>query len=47
MYEVRQPEDCEPKVRPKLLVTAGYFGDLAANPNLRLTANHIGGSDPP
>jgi hypothetical protein len=35
MYEVRQPEDCEPKVRPK--VTTGYFSDLAANIAVRLT----------
>jgi hypothetical protein len=38
MYEVRQPEECEPVVRPKLIqVTASYFGDLAAVGEMRLT----------
>jgi hypothetical protein len=37
MYEIRQPEDCEPQGSAQ--VTENYFGDLAATGDIRLTAN--------
>jgi hypothetical protein len=35
MYEVRQPEDSEPRFGPSY---SGYLGDLAATCDIRLTA---------